>query len=309
MTQRGTSGDEQFSVSNTGGNATNASTTGANASAMNPTGTSYNATGSTGGSQSTLDQAKDKASQLADQASEKAAPLVDQAKQQGGQLLDQARDQVTTRLASQKDRAAEGLGGVAQALRQTGQQMREGDQSGMTQYVDQAAEQVERLSGYIQNKDLGEVVDDVERFARRQPGLFLGGAFVLGLLGARFLKSSRPSGYQSGGYPLARRPSYTDTYRSGYTGSTSYGQGYEGGTGAAYRSGATGTGATYRSGGAGTAGTSYTGTTGTTGTTGYTGSTAGTTGATMGDVTTGGITTGNRGSSNTSRRTGGTEDV
>jgi hypothetical protein len=34
------------------------------------------------------------------------------------------------------------------------------------------------------------MVRNVEDFARRQPALFIGGAFMLGLLGARFLKSS-----------------------------------------------------------------------------------------------------------------------
>ena len=33
---------------------------------------------------------------------------------------------------------------------------------------------------------------DAQRLARRQPALFVGGAFALGLLGARFLKSSSP---------------------------------------------------------------------------------------------------------------------
>ena len=36
------------------------------------------------------------------------------------------------------------------------------------------------------------MVTQVEQYARRQPAIFLGGAFALGLLGARFLKSSNP---------------------------------------------------------------------------------------------------------------------
>lgn len=136
-------------------------------------------------------------------AKETVRQTADQAKEAVGQAANQAKEQVSSRLATQKDRAAESLGGVAQALRTSGQQLREQDQMGVTDYIDQIANQVERFSGYIRGHDVGELVGDVERFARRQPGLFLGGAFVLGLLGARFLKSSAPqrSPYQTGLYP------------------------------------------------------------------------------------------------------------
>ena len=152
---------------------------------------------------------------LTDQAKATAGQVADQAKATAGQVADTARQQVGTRLTSQKDRAAESLGGVAQALRQTSQQLREHDQAGVTSYVDQAANQIERFSGYLQNRDMGQLVDDVESFARRQPAAFLGGAFLIGLLGARFLKSSRP------------RPQYAGQYSSQYAGQYSgqtYGQ-------------------------------------------------------------------------------------
>ena len=120
-----------------------------------------------------VEQAKDKAQELASQAQQKAG------------------EQVQSGLARGKSRAAETLGGVAQSLRLSSQHLREQNQEGTGRYVEKAAQQVERLSSYLQNKDVGEVIDEVEDFARRQPALFLGGAFALGLLGARFLKSSR----------------------------------------------------------------------------------------------------------------------
>jgi hypothetical protein len=150
----------------------------------------------------------------AQSAKETARQTAEQAKEAVGQAAHQAKEQVSSRLATQKDRAAESLGGVAQALRTSGQQLREQDQMGVTDYIDQIANQVERFSGYIRGHDVGELVGDVELFARRQPGLFLGGAFVLGLLGARFLKSSAPQRtpyqtglypYQTSRYPMARQ--------------------------------------------------------------------------------------------------------
>src|SRR5215212_2781130 len=133
-------------------------------------------------------------------------------KQAAGQVVGQARDQMSSRLAGQKDRAAEGLTSIAQALRQTGQQLRDQNQQAVTGYIDGAASQVERVSNYLRQNDLGGLIDDVEEFARRQPALFLGGTFVLGMLGARFLKSSRPT-TGAGGYPgstalAQRQPAY-----------------------------------------------------------------------------------------------------
>jgi hypothetical protein len=59
-------------------------------------------------------------------------------------------------------------------------------------YFGRVATQVEGMSSYLQTKGFGDVVDDLESFARREPVLFVGSAFVVGLLGGRFLKSSRP---------------------------------------------------------------------------------------------------------------------
>lgn len=47
----------------------------------------------------------------------------------------------------------------------------------------------------MEGKEPPELAADVEGFTRRQPALFMGGAFVLGLTTARFLKSSREAAY------------------------------------------------------------------------------------------------------------------
>ena len=57
-------------------------------------------------------------------------------------------------------------------------------------YIEKAADQIERASEFLRTGDLRQVQRSLEGFARREPLLFLGGAFTLGLLGARFIKSS-----------------------------------------------------------------------------------------------------------------------
>ncbi|HYF65776.1 MAG TPA: hypothetical protein VD886_23305, partial [Herpetosiphonaceae bacterium] len=127
---------------------------------------------------------------IKEQIGDTVSAVTQQAGEKVGLLADQARQTVTSQVATQKDKASEALSSVAQALRQTGDQLRSNDQGAIGQYAGQAADQIERLSGFLRDRDVNDIMVEAERFARRQPALFLGGAFVLGLIGARFLKSS-----------------------------------------------------------------------------------------------------------------------
>lgn len=157
-----------------------------------PVGTGLNA------GQTTTSTTGDAARDLADTAKETASRATEQVKDRAAQVADQARSAATSQATTQKERVTGSLSGVAQALRQTGDQLRDQDQMGVTGYIEQAASQVENFSNYLQRRNINELIEDVEHFARRQPALFLGGAFVLGLLGTRFLKSSRPISRYSG---------------------------------------------------------------------------------------------------------------
>lgn len=119
---------------------------------------------------------------------------VDQAKKTLTKTASQVGDKVSSTFDARKDKVAAGLGSVAQALRSSSDRLRtQGDEGSIPEYVDTAATQVERLSGYLESTDTKAIVGNVEDFARRQPALFIGGAFFLGILGARFLKSSAES--------------------------------------------------------------------------------------------------------------------
>jgi hypothetical protein len=105
-------------------------------------------------------------------------------------MMQRVRNSATAQLSQQKERATDGLGSVAQAVRQSTQQLREQQHDTIAQYIEQAANQLERLSTRLKEKDVAEILDDAQRFARQRPALFIGSAFVLGVVGARFLKSS-----------------------------------------------------------------------------------------------------------------------
>jgi hypothetical protein len=53
-----------------------------------------------------------------------------------------------------------------------------------------AGDQMRRFADEIRQRGVGEMLDDVHAFARRRPALFIGGAFLVGIGIARFLKSS-----------------------------------------------------------------------------------------------------------------------
>lgn len=122
-----------------------------------------------------------------------------------------AREQVSGRVNATKERAVSSLGSVAGALRNTGDSIE--DNELVHDYIERAADGIEQITSYFRNKSPGEMVSDVERFARREPALFIGGAFALGLLGARFLKSSSRAELELGEddfiEPLPRAPMRT----------------------------------------------------------------------------------------------------
>lgn len=108
-------------------------------------------------------------------------------------LVSRVTGSATKQLTAQKDRAADGIGSVTQALRQSTQHLRDDQHETIAQYVERAADQIDRWCDRVREKDVTEVFDDVQQLARRRPAVFVGSAFALGLLGARFLKSSRDS--------------------------------------------------------------------------------------------------------------------
>jgi hypothetical protein len=161
-------------------------------------------------------QVKSAAGQTAQQAQQAAAPITDQVQQTAGQVADQAKQQALTQASTQKEHAAGSLDAVAVALRQSSDQLRDKQQEPLAHLANTAAGRVEQFSGYLRNTDVQDMVRDVEQFAHRQPAAFIGGAFTLGILAARFLKSSgqASTGTQSSG---GRTPSY-----AGYSGRGAY---------------------------------------------------------------------------------------
>lgn len=150
-------------------------------------------------------------STMATGSSANGAPLMDQAKQQAGQVVqqtkqaasrvaDQAVQQVRTQVETGKERASGSLDEVAQALHATSETLKERHQEAIGSVAQTGAELMDQVSDYFRERSVDQITQDVEGFARRQAGLFLGAAFAVGFMLSRFLKSSNPNGTTVGAY-------------------------------------------------------------------------------------------------------------
>lgn len=163
------------------------------------------------------DKSNKQGSELADnvgkavQGDTKAAKdIYKQAKESTGKAADKIYDTAAKKASStideQKSNLAGGLADIAETIRQIGDSIGgEKQPTGIvkvaTNYGNTLADKVEGFSSYLDDRNLKDMMGDVEDLAHRNPALFLGGAFALGIVAARFLKSSSNQS-------LMRRPRY-----------------------------------------------------------------------------------------------------
>lgn len=108
-------------------------------------------------------------------------------------LMDRGKEKVRTSVDDGKARVARTLSSVASSLKDSSASMHDGDAAAIGGVVERVADQIDRAANYLERTDADQIVDGVQQFARRNPALFIGAAFAVGVLGARFLKASRPS--------------------------------------------------------------------------------------------------------------------
>ena len=225
-----------------------------------------------GGSSSTKDVAKDQAAdvkdtakergqQVAEVAKDQASNVTAEAQRQAKDLLHQGRSEVQNQTRQQQQRVAGGLHTLADELRN----MAEGRNEAPGVATDLAREASDRLKSFasqLNDREPGELLDEVRRFARQRPGTFLGLAAVAGVVAGRLtrgVKDASSGGSQGSGQPVVGAYG-TETYGTGTAGAT-YGTSASGGYAGTAPVGDYGT----------TTSTGYgTGTTGVAGTTGET---------------------------------------
>ena len=124
------------------------------------------------------------------EAKERSQEVAQQGQQKASEAAEQGREKAAGQLDTRKEQAAGQIEGISRALRQTSEQLREQDQGSIGRYAEQGADQADRLANFLHEKEGDELIGEIEDFARNRTAVFLGGAFLVGVAAARFLKSS-----------------------------------------------------------------------------------------------------------------------
>ncbi len=134
--------------------------------------------------------AQAKAGEKLNETKRQAGEAVEQVKTQAANAARDARAKGERMLEEQKTRVAGEVAVYADAARRAADKLSDDSDSNLAGYVSSAADYLDRFGRRIDERGVGELIDDVRSLARRRPEIFYGGMFVAGLAAARFLKSS-----------------------------------------------------------------------------------------------------------------------
>jgi gas vesicle protein len=165
---------------------------------MNRTDTSFDkaqTSNPAGKAQDAVNQAREFGQEVKGQATELAKNATDAIKSQAANLTESAKDvaseaseKIRTTLQEQKAAGADYVGNVANIIRRTAYEF-DSDIPQAGHYIRKAASQIDNVAEAMRNRDMSEIVSNVQQFARKQPTAFFGAAVLVGFAAVRFLKS------------------------------------------------------------------------------------------------------------------------
>ncbi|MFW8594451.1 hypothetical protein [Cribrihabitans neustonicus] len=161
---------------------------------------------------------QDKIKSAANEAAETAKAMAQDA-------VETARNEAQARADAAKEGVAKDVKSVASALRDASEEMRSG--TPQERAVGQIAGTLADVSDAIRDQDLGDMVNSMSSFARKNPVMFLSSAALLGFAAARFAKASdsgQPGGSGSQGSSYGSHGGYgAQGSTAGSAQSSSYG--------------------------------------------------------------------------------------
>ncbi|MFL6374192.1 MAG: hypothetical protein ACJ73D_05960 [Pyrinomonadaceae bacterium] len=127
-----------------------------------------------------------------------AQSILEQTKSTVGEVYETVSEKAVNALDEKKSGLSDGLSSAADTVRRFSSTLNESDSNDRvtelaSKYSETAAQKLESAGRYLESTDWRQLTQDVEVQARRNPAVFLGTAFALGILAARFLKSSPPA--------------------------------------------------------------------------------------------------------------------
>jgi hypothetical protein len=164
--------------------------------------------------QGTTDVVKDQAADLghggleagkhaADAAREQAANVTAEARRQGKDLIREAQGQLTEQAGQQQQRLAAELRGISDELSAMASRS---DHSGMAaDLAQQAAGTTRNIAQWLDDREPGQLLQEVKTFARQRPGVFLALAAGTGLLAGRLTRGLAAEAHDQGAPAPATR--------------------------------------------------------------------------------------------------------
>jgi ElaB/YqjD/DUF883 family membrane-anchored ribosome-binding protein len=126
---------------------------------------------------------------LASQASAKVEDAASLAQEKASELRKQGSARLRDQFDERSSKAGSHVRSLAAALRRSGNDL-SNEGHGASQLITQAADRIERVGSYLEQKSGDELMRDVERFARRRPWMLAGLGMLAGVAAARFVKAS-----------------------------------------------------------------------------------------------------------------------
>lgn len=179
-------------------------------------------------------EAKGSAQQVGGVAKDQASKVASEVGHQAKGLLHEVTGQLRSQAGSQQQKATSGLQTVSQQLNS----MADNTDNGVAaNVVREAASRVNDVASWLESREPAELLEDVKRFARRRPGLFIAISAGAGLLAGRLTKalvanahddSDQAAGYTGGTTTVDY--GYGSTTGSGYASGAGLAGGYTGGS-------------------------------------------------------------------------------
>jgi hypothetical protein len=118
-----------------------------------------------------------------------------QHRREAADLASEGRRQIDSLIDRQKGRAADALDDFVASILDAAHRLEEGGQVVLARSALSMARRADRVSRYVRDTELGDMLDDAALTARRHPAAFLASTFAAGLLLGRIARSSGHHSY------------------------------------------------------------------------------------------------------------------
>ncbi|HYI32611.1 MAG TPA: hypothetical protein VEX88_04025 [Glaciibacter sp.] len=150
--------------------------------------------------------AADAGQHVADVAKQETKRVASEAGSQARGLMYTVRDEIRNQASTQQYRVAEGIRGVSSQL--SGLAQGQPATGVVGDLVNQARQRTDSIASWLEQREPADILDEVKRFARQRPGVFIALSVGAGILAGRLTKAltSAVKDERTGGQP-------GDTYR------------------------------------------------------------------------------------------------